>query len=196
MNPIKQFFRDLGNLPKHEFGRKYLLIPATLTCLCFAIWLTSRILTPLHSLTRTQGTVVSMDSLITRIKDKPLYKRVDKDLRIYLADHTDFFKVSTSEDFSFITSKIGIGDRVTIYTDPPFERFLFGKSPRICHLEYSGETIIDFNKQKKSYYASVAILVVSTLGFGSWYYFRRRKAAANRALAKAGLTEEQSALVR
>lgn len=186
MNPIKQFFKDFGKLPKHEFGRKYLLLPATLTFLCFTIWLTSRILTPIDSLTKTVGTVASMDSVITRVKNKPLYKRVDKDLRIHLLEDEHFFKVSSSKGFGFITSKIKIGDEVVIYTDPPFESFLFGKSRRICHLGHNGETIIDFRKEKKSYYPSVAILVISTLAFGTWYVYRRRKASADNALAKAG----------
>ena len=195
MNPIKKFFKDFGNLPKHEFGSKYFLLPATLTFLCFTIWLTSRILTPIDSLTRTVGTVASIDSVITRVRNKPLYKRVDKDLRIHLADEEHFFKVSGSKGFHFITSKIKIGDKIIIYADPPFESFLFGKSRRMCQLEHNGETIIDFRKEKKSYYPSVAILVVSTLAFGTWYVYRRRKASANNALAKAGLTEEQSAIV-
>lgn len=196
MNPIRQFFKDFGNLPKHEFGRKYFLLPATLTFLCFTIWLMSRILTPINSLTRTVGTVVSMDSVIIRVKNKPLYKRVDKDLRIYLVDEEHFFKVSSSNGFNFITSKIKIGDHVIIYADPPLESFLFGKSRRICQLEHNGDTIIDFLEEKKSYYPSIAILVVSTLAFGSWYVYRRRKASANNALAKTRLTKEQSAIIR
>jgi len=182
MNLVKQFFKDLWKLPKHEFGRNYLLLPAMLTFLCFSIWLTSLILTPLNYLTRTSGTVASMDSVITGGKNKLFYKRVDKDLRIYLVGQTGFFKVSGSSDFNFITSEIRSGSQVTIYADPPFETFLFGRSRRICQLEHNGEIIINFDKEKKSYYPLVAFLIVITVGFGSWYFHRRRKAAERRAL--------------
>jgi hypothetical protein len=185
MNPIKQFFQDFWNLPKHKFGQKYLLLPFTLIFFCFAIWLSSRVLTPLNSLQQSVGTITSMDSFITRVKDKIFYKRVDKELRIYLFKHPSYYMVSTSSDFSFITSKVTVGDKVVIFTNPPFERLFFGKSERIYQLEHGGEKIIDFKQQNRKYYPSIGLLLTATIGFGIWYIYSRRKAAANIVLPKA-----------
>ena len=108
MNPIKQFFKDLWNLPKHEFGRKYFLLPATFVFLAMALWLSIETILPLNSLTKTTGIVTRMDSVITRVKNKPIYKQIDKELRISLDNQSNYYTVSTSTDFGFIISKINI----------------------------------------------------------------------------------------
>jgi hypothetical protein len=188
-NPIKRFFRDFWHLPKHKFGQKYLLLPFAIVFLCSAMWLTSRVLTPLNNLERVAGTVASMDSVVTRVKDKPLYKRLDKELRIYLSSRPNYYMVSTSSDFGFITSKVRVGDEVVIFTNPPFETFIFGKSDRICQLEHNGEKIIEFKEQNEKYYPSIALLLTATIGFFIWYFYTRRKAAANNSFAKVGMTK-------
>jgi hypothetical protein len=174
-NPIKRFFRDFWHLPKHKFGQKYLLLPFAIVFLCSAMWLTSRVLTPLNNLERVAGTVASMDSVVTRVKDKPLYKRLDKELRIYLSSRPN--------------SKVRVGDEVVIFTNPPFETFIFGKSDRICQLEHNGEKIIEFKEQNEKYYPSIALLLTATIGFFIWYFYTRRKAAANNSFAKVGMTK-------
>ena len=146
-------------------------------------------LTPLNSLERVAGTVAAMDSVVTRVKDKPLYKRVDKELRIYLSNHPNYYKVSTNSDFGFITSKVRVGDEVVMFTNPPFETLILGKSNRICQLEHNGEKTIDFKEQNEKYHPSIALLLTATIGFSIWYFYSRRKAAANSSFAKVGLTE-------
>ena len=176
MNPIKQFFKDLWNLPKHEFGRKYFLLPATLVFLAMALWLSIEMILPLNSLTKSTGIVTRMDSVITRVKNKPLFKQVDKELRIFLDNQSYYYTVSTSTDFGFIISKINIGDKVFIYTRPKlYELLSFGVNKRIYQLESRKDYVIDFKEHQRKLPLSVLILWISTFGFGSYYIYRWKK---------------------
>ena len=116
---MKRFFSDFVDLPKHEFARKYLLLPVTLCMFLFALWIGAVIFTPLDKLQRVVSNVVKIDSVITRVKNKPLFKEVSRELRISLTGQQEIFFVSTTSDFGDITSKIREGDRVTIYYNMP-----------------------------------------------------------------------------
>ena len=61
-----------------------------------------------------KGVVVSMDSVITRIKDKPFYKEIRQELRLCIDSETNYFTLSTTGNFGFITSYVGIGDTVAV----------------------------------------------------------------------------------
>jgi hypothetical protein len=159
-----------------------------------SLWLTAFVLTPISSLTKVSGTIARIDSVITRVKNKPFYKQVDKDLRLFLNNQSNFYKVSTSSDFGYITSKIKVGEQITLYTNPaPIDYMSFRMNNRIYHLEYKGETIIDFESHKRSLRLPLIMLYSAAIGFGGYYIYRRRKAAANNSLAKAGRQNMTSA---
>lgn len=176
MNPIKQSFKDFWYLPKQYFGRKYLLLPATLVFLAMALWSSTETILPLKSLTKTTGIVTRMDNFVTRVKNKPLFKQIDKELRICLDDQSNDYTVSTSGDFGFITSKVQLGYKVLIYTRPKMYKFLsFGVNKRIYQLEYQNDVITDFAAHQRKLPLAMLILWISTMGFGSYYIYRRKK---------------------
>ena len=78
---------------------------------------------------------MAIDSVITDVKNKPLFNEIKKDLRVSLSGQAHYFIVSTKYDFSLITSKIKKGDSVAIYYNLPFPHWLSGTRWRIYQLQ-------------------------------------------------------------
>lgn len=172
---MKKFFSDFLDLPKHQFFRKYFLLPATVFMFAFSIWLGAIQFTPLERLTRTEGTVSVIDSVVTQVKNKPLFKEVTQELRISLMRKENYFTVSSTSGFSAITSKIKPGDHVAIYSDVPMHKWFLGESPRIYQLEKNGQIIISFDAYQKKMTGPLLLLIIFTFGFGGYYLYWRSK---------------------
>lgn len=172
---MKKFFSDFLDLPKHEFFRKYFLLPVTVFMLCVSIWLGAIIFTPLERLRRTEGTVSGIDSVVTKVKNKPLFKEVTQELRISLSRQPNYFTISSTSGFSDITSTIKQGDHVVIYSNVPFHKWFFGESPRIYQLEKNAQVIIDFDTYQKTLTLPLVLLIIFTFGFGVYYFYWRSK---------------------
>ncbi|RYE39109.1 MAG: hypothetical protein EOP48_26175, partial [Sphingobacteriales bacterium] len=64
------------------------------------------------------GVIEGLDSVIIRVKDKPLFKEVTKQLRLKLSSDNNVYTLQTTENFGNVVSKVNIGDTVTVFTKP------------------------------------------------------------------------------
>lgn len=125
------------------------------------------------------GQVRDMHVVITRMKNKPLYKDTTRELRIALADEHEYFTISSNKtNFNDITTAVTKGDTITVYTkDKVFGMFGFGDEQVIAHLvkHPNEQVVVDFS-EKQQYYNSFARLpILGTIGFLIWYVVRVRK---------------------
>jgi hypothetical protein len=97
------------------------------------------------------GEIESLDSSVIRIKDKPFFKEITKQLQVTLLSDLKTYTIETTGNFGEIISKISVGDSVTIYTKPKLWG-IFGlkKATIINHMTKNNEIIIDYSSYKRS----------------------------------------------
>jgi hypothetical protein len=97
------------------------------------------------------GVIEGLDSVIIRVKDKPLFKEVTKQLRLQLSSDNNVYTLQTTENFGYLVSKVNIGDSVTVFTKPKLWG-IFGlkKAYDINHLTKDKEVVIDYTTYKSS----------------------------------------------
>ena len=97
------------------------------------------------------GTIKRLDSIVVRVKNKPLFKEVTKQLRVQLSSGDNIYKLETTENFGEVISKIGVGDSVTVFTKTKLWG-IFGlkKASIINHLTKDEEVIINYEAYKSS----------------------------------------------
>jgi hypothetical protein len=97
------------------------------------------------------GEIERLDSSIIRVKDKPLFKEITKQLQVTLSSDVNTYTIETTENFGEIVSKISVGDSVTIFTKPKlWGVFGLKKASIINHLKKNDEVIIDYLVYKRS----------------------------------------------
>jgi hypothetical protein len=97
------------------------------------------------------GVVVSLDSVITRVINKPLYKEIKQELRLGIDSETGYFTLTTTANFGFITNKVNVGDTVFVYTKPKlWGMFGLKSGSDINHLTKGQEIILNYNDYKTS----------------------------------------------
>ena len=151
---------------------------ATLVWFWFTITLLVDINFDFKKLQPHTGQITDMLVVITRMKNKPLYKDTTRELRIVLADEPQYFITSSKSNFNDITANVSQGDSVTAYTkDKVFGIFGFGDHQTIVHLvkHPTNEVLIDFAKTQQSNASIVFLPAVATIGFLIWYIIRVRK---------------------
>ena len=108
------------------------------------------------------GVLEGLDSVILKVKDKPLFKEVTKQLRLQLSIDNNVYTLETTENFGNIVSKVNIGDSVTIFTKQKlWGMFGLQKTSVISHLTKDKEVVIDY----KTYKDSLSGLFYLTLSF-------------------------------
>jgi hypothetical protein len=128
------------------------------------------------NLTPHTGQLVKIDSAITRVKNKPLFKEITMELRLTLDSERGYFTTITTKNLGDITSKIKIGDKVTIFTKCKlWGMFGFKKPKDICHFTKGANVIIDFEKYKQTLSGLYVLTLIASLGFFIFYYVRTRK---------------------
>lgn len=122
------------------------------------------------------GQLVKIDSVITKVKDKPLFKEITKELRLTLDNEGNYFTTITTKNFGDITSQINIGDTVTIFTKSRLWG-IFGmkKSSNISQLTKGDNVIIDFEKYKETLSGLYILTLIASAGFFIFYYVRTRR---------------------
>jgi len=97
------------------------------------------------------GQIERLDSSIVRVKDKPFFKEVTKQLQVTLSYDFNTYTIETTEHFGEIVSKISVGDSVTVFTKPKLWG-IFGlkKATIINHLTKNDEVVIDYSLYKQS----------------------------------------------
>jgi len=97
------------------------------------------------------GTIERLDSLVVKVKDKPLFKEITKQLQVTLSPDNRLYTIETTETFGEVVSKISVGDEATIFTKPKLWG-IFGlkKASVINHLTKGNEVVIDYLVYKSS----------------------------------------------
>ena len=97
------------------------------------------------------GVIEGLDSVIIRVKDKPLFKEVTKQLRLQLSSDNNVYTLQTTDNFGNIVSKVNIGDTVAVFTKPKLLG-IFGlkKASDINHLTKGKDVVIDYTTYKSS----------------------------------------------
>jgi hypothetical protein len=90
------------------FHKDSALLIASLVFLWFTISLLVDTNYNFNQLTKHHGQLVGIDSVITRVKDKPLFKEVTKQLRLTLDNERNYFTSITTTDFGDITRSLTV----------------------------------------------------------------------------------------
>jgi hypothetical protein len=98
------------------FHKDTIALIASLVFLWFTIGLLVDSNYHFEDLTKHSGRMVKIDSVITRVKDKPLFKEITKELRLTIDTDDTYFTSITNKDFGYITNNIFIGDTVNVFT--------------------------------------------------------------------------------
>lgn len=119
--------------------------------LWFTISLIADSNTSINNMIANKGVLTNIDSAIIKVKDKPLFKEITKELRLTLANKKAAFIYSTTINFGEITSALEIGDTVTIYTiQKVWGIFGLKNKMTIRHLSKKNQVLINYDTYKKS----------------------------------------------
>ena len=89
--------------------------------------------------------------MITRVKNKPFFKETTKELRIILNTEEQYFTLITTGSFGNITTRIEVGDTITIFTKPRVWGIFGLKRARdISQLTKKDAVILNFANYKRS----------------------------------------------
>ena len=129
----------------------------------------------LTDLDKYVGVFSSCDSVITKVKDKPLFKQVTKRLDIKLQNSPYNFTLTTTDNFGYISSQISEGDTINIWTKTNKEKVSQTNNVSINHLIYKDKILVDFDSTFAVTPSLIIFSLVPAFGFLIWYYFRIRK---------------------
>jgi len=129
----------------------------------------------LTDLDKYVGVFLSCDSVVTKVKDKPLFKQVTQRLDIKLENSPYNFTIKTTDNFSYITSQISKGDTVNIWTKTNKEKVRQTNYVSINHLVFKDKIIVDFDSTFAVTPSLIIFSLVPAFGFLIWYYFRIKK---------------------
>ena len=129
----------------------------------------------LTDLDKYVGVFSSCDSVITKVKDKPLFKQVTKRLDIKLQNSPYNFTLTTTDNFGYISSQISEGDTINIWTKTNKEKVSQTNNVSINHLVYKDKILVDFASTFAVTPSLIIFSLVPAFGFLIWYYFRIRK---------------------
>lgn len=128
------------------------------------------------NLTKYSGCLIKIDSVITRVKDKPLFKEITKELRLTLDNETGYFTSITTTDFGEITSNISMGDTLNIFTkNKIWGIFGMKKARDISHLTKGSTVLIDFKKYQQSLSGLFIFTLIFSISFLMSYIVRTRR---------------------
>jgi len=122
------------------------------------------------------GVILTIDSVVTRVKDKPLFKQIIQELRLTINTEQQYFTSTKTGNFTEITSKIKTGDTVTIATKPrAFMIFGLKKANDISQLIKGDTTIVDYEEYRATAKKMMVLLAVATVVIAIIYYVRTKK---------------------
>lgn len=129
----------------------------------------------LTDLDKYVGVFSNCDSIVTKVKDKPLFKQVTQRLEIRLEGLPYNFTITTTDNFGYITSQISKGDTINIWTKTDKEKANRTSNVSINHLVYRDKIIIDYDKTFSITPSLIMFSLVPAFGFLIWYYFKIKK---------------------
>jgi hypothetical protein len=129
----------------------------------------------LTDLDKYVGVFSNCDSVVTKVKDKPLFKQVTQRLDIKLENSPYNYIITTTDNFGYITSKIHKGDTINIWTKTSKENVSQTNNVSINHLTCKDKIIVDFDRTFAVTPSLIIFSLVPAFGFLIWYYFRINK---------------------
>jgi len=115
--------------------------------------------------------------VITKMKNKLLYKDTTRELRIALLGEAQYFEISTTRNIYDLADELSPGDTVTIYTKGKILGiFGFGNERTIVHLvKRPNEVLVDFKKNHRHFASLVFLPALATVAFLIWYIIKIRR---------------------
>lgn len=129
----------------------------------------------LTDLDKYVGVFSDCDSVVVKVKDKPLFKQVTQRLDIKLEELPYNFTITTTDNFEYITSQLSKGDTVTIWSKTSAEMARQTNNVSINHLVYKGKTIVDFDSTFAVTPELIIVSLIPAIGLLVWFYFRTKK---------------------
>ena len=133
-----------------------------------------------ESLNSVTGKVISIDNIVTKIINKPAYRRKKTELRIVLENHDGYFRLTDNYRYENILQVVKKGSNLTIYTRPKYLVPIgMGKQNDIYQMELNDSVLFSIKHRnrnsKKLIWTSSIFLGI----FGSAYFFSKRKLSIN-----------------
>lgn len=129
----------------------------------------------LTDLDKYVGVFSSCDSVVIRVKNKPLFKQVTQRLDIKIENSPHNFTLTSTDNFGYITSQLNKGDTINIWTKTNIEEVYKTNNVSINHLVYKDKVLVDFDTKFAVTSGLIIFTLVPAFGFLIWYYIRIRK---------------------
>ena len=179
INLFKNSLKELWNLSRWEFFVKYLL-PFVLVFFAWAlIGNLIEITYSKENLVRVTDKILSVNNVITKVVNKPLYKAKKHELRLYLENQDDYFRLNEKYKYENFIDKLKKGDSVTVFFRPKYLVPIgMGRQKDIYQLESGNKVLFDISARKKNSKGIVLVSSIALLIFGTLRYVAKKQKVA------------------
>ena len=123
--------------------------------------------------------LIKITGKIKNIKEVLNLKRKnseDLELRIYLENYPEYFRILDNFKYNNIQKKVKLRDGVQLYFRPKYLVPIgMGKQSDIYQLEHKNKILLNLKDRKKNSKSLININLIFLLVFGILYYFAKRK---------------------
>jgi hypothetical protein len=174
---MRQIVKDFYDLPKHTFVLKYTLPFIIILFIWFAIGNSVELIYKKNNLKFVKGSIISIDNVIIKVINKPLYKGKKYELRLRLNNYPDYFRLSDEFNYDNIIKSLRIGDTVTIYYRNKYlVPLTSGIQTDIYQLEFRNKILFDLIQRKQnSKGLFFTTLIASIILSVTYYYIKKEK---------------------
>ena len=128
----------------------------------------------ISDLKKYEGTLISYDSALIKVKKKPLYEEITKKLDIRLKEHPLPFTLVTTDNFGSIVSVLRPGDHLVIHSKSNDANIKEDRDIAINNLSVNGFLIVDYYKDYAVTPLLLAVCIIPAIGFLTWYIVRSK----------------------
>jgi hypothetical protein len=134
------------------------------------------------------GTVANTQEVVTRVKERLLYTRKDKELRIRLKEYPDYFRIMEVYSYDTFLEGILLDGSAKLYIRPHWLAILgLGHKNDIFHLEINQQTVLDLSKTQRNSLKVGGITFVLSIILALWGVRLWRRPNSNRLRTTAAL---------
>jgi hypothetical protein len=145
----------------------------------FLIFFTWVVIGNLIELNYKKDNLIKITGRIININEAVSTKRKnsqDYELRLYLNNYPEYFRILDNFKYDKIQKKVKLGDEVQIYFRPKYLVPLgMGRQTDIYQLERKNEILLDLSERKRKSKGFIVISLIFLLIFGALHYFAKRK---------------------
>jgi hypothetical protein len=126
----------------------------------------------IDNLNKITGRIININEVQT-LNSK---KNQDYELRLYLNNYPNYFRITDNFKYQNIQNKLKFGDEVQIYFRPKYMVvFGFGKQRDVYQLESKNEILFDLDNRKRNSKGLMIISTIFLLIFGTVYFFCKKE---------------------